>query len=126
MTRSSVQAMRMTHFLESRTPSTWTTWWTSSHTGRIGQILQNLRACSRNVLALVASSDWGSFPGGHDTKDPSRLDVVSFLTTLEPPQALHRHLCVPALANPFFFMDAPQMLHFLIAAAYPRPKPTSS
>lgn len=75
---------------------------------------------------MIVSSDRGSFPSSHDTKDLSRLEVVSFLTTLEPPQALHRRLCVPALVNPFFFMDAPQMLHFLIATAYPRPKSTSS
>ncbi len=107
-------------------PSMQTTWWTSAHMGRIDHMRQNLRVCSRNILALVFSSNRESFPSSHGTKALSHFDVVSFLMIKEPPHALHRHFLVPALANPFCFMDAPQMLHFLIATAYPCPKPTSS
>ena len=54
-------------------------------------------------------------PGqGHASMPARRLGLaLLYRLTEEAPQALHRHLCLPALVLPFFFIREPQYGHFI-------------
>jgi hypothetical protein len=115
MTWSFVQAMRMTHLRLSHIPSTCTTWWTSSQTGAIGHIDQNLAVLSRKVRAGMPISDCVFFDSIQERNSASDLASASTERVVVAPQAMHCHLLLPAAVLPWPFMLPPHTPHFRLA-----------
>ena len=98
----SLRAMRTTRSLARYMPSTKTTLWTSSTHSGMGHILQNLPVRRLKSLPPPGIERMVSLPSRHPRKASSSALSVLYLTTDEPPHDVHLHLCLPALANPFF------------------------
>lgn len=66
-------AISTTHLRLIQMPSTWTTWWISSHAGLTGHIFQNLEVAALNVRAGSPISPWVLF----DKSQPRNNDSCS-------------------------------------------------
>lgn len=80
----------------------------------MGQIGQNLEASLRKLRPCPGISSWEDLPRSHPRKASSSLAVVSLPWTALAPQALHRHLCVPAPVLPLRFMGSPHDGHLFV------------
>lgn len=66
-------AISTTHLRLIQMPSTWTTWWISSHAGLTGHIFQNREVAALNVRAGSPISPWVLF----DKSQPRNNDSCS-------------------------------------------------
>lgn len=73
----SVHAIRTTQLRLSQMPSTWTTWWTSSHTGAVGHSDQNSEVRLLKVLAGIPIWAWVRFDRSQSRKRASMLALLS-------------------------------------------------
>ena len=72
----SVHAIRMTQLRLSQMPSTWTTWWASSHSGAVGHRDQNSEARLLKVLAGIPIWAWVRFDRSQSRKRASMLALL--------------------------------------------------
>ena len=114
-TCSEVQATSTTHDLPSHMPSTWTTWWTSSHTGATGHSDQKRAVRCRKVLSGMPSPPCGSFESSHLRKRASALAELSTLCVAVAPQDVHCQRLVPAAVLPWPFILPPHTGHLKLA-----------
>ena len=113
-TWSAVQAVSITQARPSQMPSTWTTWWTSSHAGATGHILQYLSAFRLNVRPPPGIDAWGVGEKSQPRNASRPFAAESILRVAVAPQDMHCQRFEPAAVVPWPFILPPHTGHDIL------------
>ena len=118
MTRPPATAMRTTALRLIQMPSRKTTSWTSSVGGAAGHIRHAQDVLRQKVERPVGSSAAASFESSRARNAASAFAKESILRVADAPQAVQRHLCLPADVLPLPFILAPHAPHLGLPTPY--------